>query len=112
MTDRNYFEVRLNEFLEGCQKIVDKNYTDNSYQPKLSVTSIGKKNAKIIIELYPDKDNPIDRQASVWAFVDVASGNILKPASFRAPAKGARGNIYNENCDLHLISAYGPAYLR
>ena len=32
---------------------------------------------------------------SVYCFVDKDTGNILKAASFKVPAKGARGNIYD-----------------
>lgn len=31
---------------------------------------------------------------SVYCFVEKATGNILKAAGWKAPAKGARGNIY------------------
>lgn len=34
-------------------------------------------------------------QKGIHCFVEIATGNILKAATWRAPAKGARGNIYN-----------------
>ena len=48
---------------------------------------------------------------SVWAFVDKETGDILKPATFNAPAKHARGNIK----DSETYKNYqwtGPHYLR
>ena len=36
---------------------------------------------------------------SAFAFIDL-NGNIYKPASFRVPAKGIRGNIYDENAPI------------
>lgn len=48
----------------------------------------GKKFAKINIISW--------KQKSVHCFVEIATGNIYKAATFRAPAKGVRGNIMNE----------------
>ena len=50
-------------------------------------------------------------QRSAWAFIDSTNGDVLKPASWKAPAKHARGNIFAEN-PVANVSPYGPAYLR
>lgn len=34
--------------------------------------------------------------ASVFCFVDKTNGDVLKAASFKAPAKGVRGNIFDD----------------
>ena len=50
-----------------------------------------------------------EASGSVYAFIDAANGDIYKPASWRAPAKHARGNIFtNRNC----CGKFGIAYLR
>jgi hypothetical protein len=49
---------------------------------------------------------------SVFAFVDTANGDVLKPAIWRAPAKYARGNIFDEHGGLRWVGPYGPAYLK
>ena len=36
------------------------------------------------------------KAASIHAFIEVATGDIFKPASFKAAAKGARGNITDQ----------------
>jgi hypothetical protein len=41
-----------------------------------------------------------DGQRSVYCFIDLSNGDILKAAGWKAPAKGARGNIFNDNCDV------------
>jgi hypothetical protein len=46
---------------------------------------------------------------SVFCFVDLATGDILKAKSWNGPVKGARGNIANGAAD---ITPYGAAYLR
>ncbi len=54
----------------------------------------------------------IVRGDSVHAFVDKLTGDVLKPASFKIPAKHARGNIFSADNGLGYMSPYGPAYLR
>ncbi len=52
----------------------------------------GPKNVRIVIS---------DRSSrSVYCFVDIESGDILKSASWKAPAKGKRGSIWNDECDV------------
>lgn len=50
---------------------------------------LGKKYAKIIqVSRQNNPTRPVD--SSVHAFVDMATGSLLKAASWKAPAKGAR----------------------
>ncbi len=63
----------------------------------------GSKNAKII--LFNHDGNP----ASVYCFVALDSGTILKAAGWNAPAKHGRGNIVNGSTQ---VGPHGPAYLR
>ncbi len=46
---------------------------------------MGKKNARFVID--------VGGQRSVLFFVELESGNILKAAGWKAPAKGVRGNV-------------------
>jgi len=50
---------------------------------------------------------------SVYCFIDKANGNILKPASWKAPEpkKIPRGNIFNNN-PLEGCGVYSVDYLR
>jgi len=53
---------------------------------------------------------------TIWAFIALTDepskqqvvGDLLKPASFRAPAKWSRGNILNGTA---AYGPYGPVYL-
>jgi len=57
-------------------------------------------------------------EGSVWAFVSmwegvvkgslVCKGDLLKPASWNAPAKHSRGNIFDGSDKWNF---YGPTYL-
>jgi hypothetical protein len=72
----------------------------------------GKKRVRIVrAELWSNEDNPTNRSA--WAFIDM-DGNVFKSASWAAPAKHARANIYtDDNMGFGTkIGPYGPAYLR
>lgn len=37
---------------------------------------------------------------SVYCFIDLSNGDILKAAGYKAPAKGKRGSIWNDDCDV------------
>lgn len=49
---------------------------------------------------------------SAYAFIDLRNGDILKPASFKGPAKHARGNIFTADLGLSCCGRYSVAYLR
>lgn len=49
-------------------------------------------------------------KGGVYCFVDRKTGDILKAASWKAPAKHARGNIYAAD-PLKGVGQYGAAYL-
>jgi hypothetical protein len=49
-------------------------------------------------------------QRSVWGFVERSTGDILKAASWRAPAKTLRGNIFDPD-PMENMHWTGPAYL-
>jgi hypothetical protein len=58
-------------------------------------------------------DNPKSEGGSAFCFVERRTGNILKAASWKAPAKGVRGNISDPNFGWgKAVGLYGAAYLR
>lgn len=101
------FEQKLNYFLYGAQHILDENYKDHPIQYKL-VANIGKRYIKVVTE----RIDPKFKGQSAWCFIDKINGDVLKAASWRAPAKHARGNIFDSSNGLANIGPYGPAYLR
>lgn len=68
--------------------------------------NIGKKYAKIVKR---EIHNGVNVGGSAFCFVDLATGNILKAASWATPAKGIRGNIANGAADL---TPYGAVYFK
>lgn len=49
---------------------------------------------------------------SVFAFIDLTNGNILKPASWAKPARHARGNVLDIAGRRNSYGPYGINYLR
>ena len=64
--------------------------------------STGKRFARIIKK---------DSGTSAYGFIDLSNGDLLKAASWKAPAMHARGNIFNQNI-LSGCGPYGMAYLK
>ena len=52
------------------------------------------------------RTSPPSTGGSAHCFVEIATGDIYKPASWNAPAKGVRGNIQNEKRPLLCVDYY------
>jgi hypothetical protein len=104
-TKRPDFLVALRSFLDQAQALVDTHRVGSTAGPKLAVDSQGKRYVRIV------EIDPHHGGRSAWAFIDVATGDILKPDGYKRPAKHARGNIFDAN-PVARCTAYGPEYLR
>lgn len=96
------FEKALETYYVGVQKIADdyaaKHFPNNPKEPW---------------ELHRLKVRArIKHGGGVHSFVDYATGDVLKASSWVAPAKHARGNIYDAHNGLKTMGPYGPAYLK
>ncbi len=49
------------------------------------------------------------KAGSIHAFIEIATGDIFKPAGWKAPAKGARGNV-TDNRYIEFVARYPRAY--
>lgn len=97
------FETKLAEFRDKLEIFFVEHRNQN--HPVLPVPTVellrGSKYIRVVKK---------DPHASAYAFI-APNGDILKPAGWAAPAKHARGSIYNEN-PLEGCGPYGMAYLR
>jgi hypothetical protein len=102
VTDNDKFNYNFSVFLEGVTKI----YTDYMKKefPNNPIDSIGYKKGRRYIK--------VTRGGSVHCFVDTTNGDVLKAASWRAPAKHARGNIYDNDYGLTNMTPYGTMNFR
>lgn len=102
------FDKALNGFMKGCQKKIDDDYKIN--YPKLKPNKLEMKEGPKFIKIISKAQSGAG--TSAWAFIDKGTGDVLRPASWRAPAKHARGNIFDQDNGMRTISPYGPAYLK
>ena len=104
---------RVKEQIEKMRITLEKHTAEHYVNMKYDIgvfnidVSYGKKYAKII-KCKPNTFNP----ESVHSFVNLENGDILKAASWKAPAKGVRGNVFDENegC-VTAWDVYGARYL-
>lgn len=98
-------ELQLELYMRKLTGLVETHYQTRF--PTLSVPKVqlskGRKYAKII---------KVDNQRTVHSFVDLRNGDILMAAGWNAPAKHARGNIFDNNCGVGTaVNVYGARYL-
>jgi hypothetical protein len=65
----------------------------------------GVKNVRIVMKARGD------RGGSVHAFVELATGNLLKAAGWKAPAKGVRGNVVTDLDEIKARFTWSGGYL-
>lgn len=89
-------------WLEGAGKIRDDyfaaNFPNNKYDPL--TFQVNKKYIRIVSD------------GSVHCFIDRTNGDVLKAAGWKAPAKHARGNIFDDKNGLGSMGPFGTAYLK
>lgn len=108
------FQTWINTCRTKLAEYMAKNYPNN---PKDElVAESGTRYIKVISQSVEKetvgKRAGLPLRVSVWAFIDKTTGDVLKPASWSAPAKQARGNIFDEKNGMGSMTPYGPAYIR
>lgn len=96
------FQAALDSFFVGCQRIVEKHHEKMKYKPPAQSWEL-----QIL-----QKRARITHDHAAHCFVDLTTGDVLKPANYATPAKHARGNIFDASNGLGGMTPYGPAYLR
>jgi len=106
MFTKEEFDKAVAGYVAGAQKIINENYATNYtiLTPPTLVVIIGKRFVKI--------SRKEEHGSSAFAFIDSTNGDILKPASWKAPAKHARGNVFDADFGLYRTTPYGPEYLK
>ncbi len=106
--DQEKFNEALASFAEGCQRI-HTTYMARHF-PNLTPDEISAIKGKRYIRVV--RNDMCTPQRSVHCFVDMLNGDVLKAASWKAPAKHARGNIFDDHNGLGSMNESGPASLR
>jgi hypothetical protein len=117
--DQNLVD-RINNFLVAWQEMQREHYTAHFPILPVPVLSLiwGDKWVRVEKRDYPDREG-----GSISTFIalatfstkalgEVKAGDIHKSATYKAPAKTARGSVYADDFGMSCMSSYGPAYLR
>lgn len=99
------FRAAFSEFLGHCQKVSDDYMADQF--PTLEAPKFSAMEGGRFIRVVRDSRG----SRSAHLFVDKTNGDILKTAGWSAPAKHARGNIFDK-ATWKNVGPYGAAYLR
>lgn len=93
MARQDGIEDRITLFVGELQKYYMAEMTNRGYLPFKGHFEVeyGQKFARIVRD---------DSQRCVYCFVDLSNGDILKADGWKKPAKGKRGSIWNEGCDV------------
>ena len=101
------FDSKLAVFVEKVQEMRTAHYAESFPNAKpgtmLYDTPITTKIGRRYVGLWTGK--------SIFCFVDKTNGDILKAATWRAPAKHARGSIFALDNGIGAVGVYGANYL-
>jgi hypothetical protein len=111
----NLATPQFQSWLTGANKVLEDHRQQSfpNLPKELLVASEGEryiKVSRISENVDPQTHRPIVNSA--YGFIDRTNGDVLMAASWRAPAKHARGNILNPDNGLPCVGPYGIAYLR
>lgn len=109
-------QSRIEQFAMGVEAMIKATYIASypaSYAgenprmktPKISI-DWGIKNAKIV------RCDGEGKPESVFCFVDLENGNILKADGWKKPAPQPRGSVMKEDFGVGDVTAYGARYMK
>lgn len=93
------FKSSVEELIEAYNK---KNDYKRQFGSKV-ISEDGQKYTKVLVQ------EPSGNK-KIYCFINRENGDILKPATFSTPAKGPRGNIFDEHNGMKRMGPYGPEY--
>lgn len=129
---RAQFTERLENYRDGVEKIHNDYWTESKYThnpgSRAMVVEGGRFIKVMLVEqewndqqdhskgvrgdAYADGRIGGRLNAQIHSFIDKLTGDVLKPASYKAPSKQARGNIFDASNGLARVNHFGPEYLR
>jgi hypothetical protein len=99
------FAQALARFLDEAQALIDAER--NARFPNLDRSVLTPDPGRRYVRIWCDRGNGTKY---AYCFVDKTNGDVLKPATWKAPAKHARGNVFKGQA-ADSVTAYGARYL-
>ena len=106
------FQTALKEFIDGCNARLDAFYNDprnkiEGWTTKIELTEGSRYIRMENVKLVDGVNGVAVASRSCCGFIDKQTGNILKSASWKAPAKGVRGTLADVPKALMRFSVFG-----
>ena len=93
----------LKDFASRIEAVINAHYAESKMSLRTSVAVMaGRKYARIV---------RADPQRSCYCFIDMENGDVFMSAGWKAPAKHARGNLFDEFQGMKKCNPYGVDYL-
>ena len=102
------FNARVESFMSGVNGRIAEHFRKNLSCLEADIVSADPGNRYIKIVRTDANGNG----KSVFCFIDKSNGDVLKAAGWKAPAKHARGNIFNPDNGMGAVSVWGANYLK
>ena len=113
--DRAEFETALESFRAASEEALLAYFARSGFTFAVPLVETASRRGPKYVKLWRGETHKgqDERQlTSIHAFVEISTGDIFKPASTKAPAKHARGNIY-ENAGRSCLTDCGfVAYMK
>lgn len=126
-TQRMFFAEKVEIFRQGVQKMQIEYFETSKFThqpPDRVMVEDGGRYTRVykVDQIWIDtgdhskggQDQYFDTRLrkSIHSFLDKNTGDVLKPASAKAPASTARGNLFDAHNGLSMVNHFGPNYLR
>lgn len=110
----SHFDTMLERFIDECQEISDV-YMETNFSnleaPCIDVDPKGKKFTRVVrdrsVHCFVAKDDGANKALGAYKM-----GDVFKAAGWTGPARGVRGNIFDEHKGVGRMGPYGPDYNR
>ena len=103
-------DQRIQTFMMTAQRLIDDSWRRHEYTfaapPRLFLDP-----GLRYLRIWSVDDGGASKSRSCWGFIDLMNGDILKPESWKKPAKHARGNIFDPWGGTKYLTEYGPMYM-
>jgi hypothetical protein len=106
--DHSLALLRLDRWLWTAQDVINKYYANGFDMLTASQLEMSDGRRYIRIDCISDGGRG---QRSVHAFIDKKTGDVLRAAGYKGPAKHSRGNLFDSLGGTEMLTPHGIGYL-